>query len=226
MTFSIAARCPDTGMFGTVVTSSSICVASRCAFVQAGVGAAQSQNITDPELGQLLLSLCGDGLDAQAALNSVVDATENIQWRQLSVIDRNGNTASFSGSQTLGIHAHADGSDCVAIGNMLANAEVPQAMVDAFEQSNGGLPERLLLAIEAGLAAGGEAGPIQSAGMLVVADASWPVVNLRVDWDVQPDSAIKQLRFLWDNYAPQMQAYITRAKNPANSESYGVPGDE
>jgi len=226
MTFSIAARCPDTGMFGTVVTSSSICVASRCAFVQTGVGAAQSQNITDPELGPLLLKLCADGLGAQAALNKVVDTTENIQWRQLGVIDRKGNTASFSGSETLGVHARAEGRDCVALGNMLADTEVPHAMVDAFEQSRGGLPERLLLAIEAGLAAGGEAGPIHSAGMLAVADASWPVVNLRVDWDDQPDNAIKQLRFIWDNYAPQMHAYIIRAKDPANSESYGVPGNE
>jgi uncharacterized Ntn-hydrolase superfamily protein len=226
MTFSIAARCPDTGMFGTVVTSSSICVASRCAFVQTGVGAAQSQNITDPELGPLLLELCADGLDARAALNKVVDTTENIQWRQLGVIDMNGNTASFSGSQTLGVHAQAEGRDCVALGNMLADTEVPRTMVDAFEQSSGGLAERLLLAIEAGLAAGGEAGPIHSAGLLVVADASWPVVNLRVDWDDQPDDAIKQLRSIWDNYAPQMQAYIIRAKDPANSESYGVPGNE
>ena len=226
MTFSIAARCPDSGMFGTIVTSSSICVASRCAFVQTGVGAAQSQNITDPELGPLLLKLCADGLDAQAAMNKVVDTTENIQWRQLSVIDRNGNTASFSGSQTLGVHARAEGRDCVAMGNLLAKTEVPQVMVDAFEQSSGRLPERLLLAVDAGLAAGGEAGPIHSAGMLVVADASWPVVNLRVDWDDQPDNAIKQLRFVWDKYAPQMQAYIVRAKDPANSESYGVAGDE
>jgi uncharacterized Ntn-hydrolase superfamily protein len=109
---------------------------------------------------------------------------------------------------------------------MLADTEVPRTMVDAFEQSSGGLAERLLLAIEAGLAAGGEAGPIHSAGLLVVADASWPVVNLRVDWDDQPDDAIKQLRSIWDNYAPQMQAYIIRAKDPANSESYGVPGNE
>ena len=226
MTFSISARCPDTGMFGTVVTSSSICVASRCAFVRTGVGAAQTQNITDPELGPLLLELCADGFDAQAALSKVVDTSENIQWRQLGVIDRSGNTASFSGSETLGIHARAEGRDCVAMGNLLANAEVPRAMVEVFEQSSGGLPERLLLALEAGLAAGGEAGPIHSAGMLVAADASWPVVDLRVDWDDQPDNAIKQLRDIWENYAPQMQAYIVRAKDPANAESYGVPGDQ
>ena len=226
MTFSIAARCPDTDMFGTVVTSSSICVASRCAFVQSGVGAAQSQNITDPELGPLLLKLCAEGQDAQAALDKVVETTENIQWRQLGLIDRHGNTAGFSGSRTLGVHAQAEGRDCVAMGNLLADCNVPQAMVDAFVQSSGGLPERLLLALEAGLAAGGEAGPIHSAGMLVVADASWPVVNLRVDWDDQPDHAIEQLRFVWEKYAPQMQAYIVRAKDPANSESYGVPGDE
>ncbi|MCR8923155.1 DUF1028 domain-containing protein [Dasania sp. GY-MA-18] len=226
MTFSLVARCPDSGMFGTVVTSSSICVASRCSFVRPAVGAAQSQNITDPELGPRLLDLCEQGLSAQEAMAQVVKETEKVQWRQLGVVDKNGGTACFSGSETLGIHAMAEGKDCVAMGNMLANTEIPAAMVAAFEQAVGTLAERLLMGIEAGLAAGGEAGPIHSAGLLVAtADMSWPVVNLRVDWEDEPDYAIAKLRSVWSNYLPQMQAYIVRSVTPENSDPYGVPGD-
>jgi len=227
MTFSLMARCPETKQVGTVVTSSSICVASRCSFVQAGVGAVQSQNITDPELGPKLLALCEQGLSAQEALDKVVAEAQKIEWRQLGLIDCNGKTACYSGSESLGIYSTAEGVNSVAMGNMLANKSIPGAMVRAFEQSSElGFPERLLHALEAGLAAGGEAGPIHSAGMLVADKASWPVINLRVDWDDEPNHAIPQLRHLWNNYEPQMQAYITRAVDPANSESYGVPGDE
>jgi len=227
MTFSLMARCPETGKVGTVVTSSSICVASRCSFVSAGVGAAQSQNITDPTLGPTLLALCEQGLSAQQALDKVIAEAEKIEWRQLGLIDSHGQTACYSGSESLGIYATAKGRDCVAMGNMLANTHIPAAMVSGFEESSElAFPERLLAALEAGLAAGGEAGPIHSAGMLVAHKTSWPVVDLRVDWHDESDHAIPQLRHLWNNYQPQMQAYITRAIDPANSESYGVPGDE
>ena len=226
MTFSLVARCPDSGMYGTVVTSSSICVAARCSFVKANTGAAQTQNITDPDLGPRMLGLIGMGLNAKQALDQIIVENKNVQWRQLGVIDHKGQTACFSGSETLGIHAMAEGNNCLAMGNMLANTDIPAAMIATFEEAGGSLPERLLLGLEAGLAAGGEAGPIHSAGILVVAkDVNWPVVNLRVDWDDEPDHAVKQLRHVWNNYQPQMQAYITRSVNPANSEPYGVPGD-
>jgi len=226
MTFSIAARCPDTGMFGVTVTSSSICVASRCAFTRAGVGAAQSQNITDPELGKRLLDLCEGGASAENALAQVVEETSNIQWRQLAIVDRNGNTACFSGEETLGVNGMAQGEGCVAMGNLLENIAVPDAMVEAFENSKGHLADRLLTALQAGVDSGGEAGPIHSAGVKVVSELGWPIVDLRVDWDPEEDNAILQLDKIWREYEPQMLPYITRAVNPSGSESYGVPGEE
>ena len=226
MTFSIAARCPETGMFGVAVTSSSICVASRCAFGRAGVGAALSQNITDPDLGERLLDLCEAGASAGEALAQVTRETPNVQWRQLGVVDTQGNTACFSGEHTLGVNGTAQGNGCVSMGNLLDNEGVPQAIVDAFENSHGHLAHRLLTALEAGAGAGGEAGPVHSAGVKVYADYGWPVVDLRVDWDAVPDNAVPRLRQIWKEYEPQLEAYITRAINPAQSTSYGVPGDE
>ena len=226
MTFSLMAVCPETGMTGTVVTSSSICVASRCSFVRDGVGAAQSQNITDPLLGTRMLDLVEAGAAAEQALATVIKETPNVEWRQLGIVDSKGNTACYSGAESLGVYATAEGKNCASMGNMLDNSNIPQAMVDAFEQVSGSFPERLLIALEAGLSAGGEAGPIHSAGIKVAASSGWPVVDLRVDWDDTPDHAISQLRSTWEQYKPQMQAYITRSVDPANSESYGVPGDE
>lgn len=226
MTFSIAARCPETGMFGVTVTSSSICVASRCAFGRAGVGAALSQNITDPDLGRRLLDLCEEGASAEEALAQVVTETQNVQWRQLGVVDTQGNTACFSGEHTLGVNSTAQGDGCVSMGNLLENDGVPQAMVDAFEKSNGHFAYRLLTALEAGADAGGEAGPVHSAGMKVYSEYAWPIIDLRVDWEPAADNAVPRLSRIWKVYEPQLEAYITRATDPAGSESYGVPGDE
>lgn len=226
MTFSIAARCSVTGEFGVAISSSSICVASRCAFTRAGVGAALSQNITDPRLGSRLLELCAEGLNAQEAVERVVVETENIDWRQLGLVDANGKTACYTGSQVLGVHAFAEGDKAIATGNLLAEDSVPSAMVDAFERSGGKLAERLMLALEAGLQRGGEAGPVHSAGLQVSSEYDWPVVDLRVDWQERGEIAIRQLREAWLAYEPQVEQYIVRAIDPAQSESYGVSGDE
>jgi len=96
-------------------------------------------------------------------------------------------------------------------------------MVDAFENSTGALPDRLLAAMQAAVDVGGEAGPIHAAGIKVADKADWPVVDLRVDWsEGQP---VAELAALWHRYQPQMQAYITRAVSPEEAPSYGVPGD-
>ncbi len=223
MTFSVAGYCPETGMLGCAITSSSICVASRCAFVGSGTGVALTQNITNPDLGPLALDLLAQGQTPDQVLAALGEADTDVRWRQLGVLNNRGEGVTFSGEEALGIYATAVGKNCIAMGNLLANEQVPQAMIDAFERSEGHLAERLLLALEAGLAAGGEMGPVHSAGLKVCAEPKWPVVDLRVDWHQHP---IGELRDVWQNYEPQMQAYITRAVDPANSESYGVPGDE
>lgn len=223
MTFSVAGVCPETGMMGCAITSSSIAVASRCAFVRNGVGVALTQNVTNPALGPLALDLLQEGLAPEEVLRAQASVDANVEWRQLGVLNAQGESATFSGSQALGIHAMAQGKHCLAMGNLLANTKVPQAMINAFEHSTGHLAERLLQALEAGLAAGGELGPVRSAGLLMSAEPSWPVVDLRVDWHIAP---IHDLRLLWQEYQPQMQAYITRAADPASADSFGVPGDE
>lgn len=224
MTFSIIARCAETGMMGIAISSSSPAVAARCAHARAGVGVVATQNITDPSLGPKGLDLMRDGLSAPEALERMMKTYDNAPWRQVMLLDSSGLTAQHSGEHTLGINNLAHGQDCAAGGNLLANPDVPARMVAAFEASSGHLGDRLLGAMQAALAAGGEAGPVHSAGMLVVREVSWPVTDLRVDW--AEEDPIGELETLWEIYKPQLNDYVTRALNPSGSPSYGVPGDE
>ena len=223
MTFSLVAKCERSGQFGVVVSSSSVCVTSRCAWVRARAGAVASQNITDPDLGLLGLDLLERGLPAGRVVELMKAAGDYPQYRQLTVVDREGGTAFHSGERTLGTFAAVAGIGCVAAGNLLADEGVPAAMVGTFESDDGSdLAERLLRALEAGEAAGGEAGDVRSAGLRVAAGLSWPIVDLRVDWHDEP---IAELRRIWSVYAPQLPDYLTRAANPTAAPSYGVPGD-
>ena len=223
MTFSIVGHCKRTGMHGVAITTSSICVGSRCPWVRAGVGAVTSQNITDPAIGNEVLDLLADGIGATDAVNRVMDERPHAAYRQVAVVDRDGVTAHFTGSNILGVNAVAEGSRCVAAGNLLSVPDVPTAMVKQFEV--GGehhLAERLLLALEAGIDAGGEVGPTHSAALLVAHENLWPLVDLRVDWSEQP---VSDLRACWEQYKPQMMDYLARALDPESAPAYGVPGD-
>ncbi|MGU7772710.1 DUF1028 domain-containing protein [Burkholderia sp. MR1-5-21] len=223
MTFSIAGRCARTGAVGGIVASSSIAVTSRCLWASRD-GVVLSQNVTDPRLGQIGLAELAQGYGAPAVLERLATARAYPEWRQLAVLDATGFSAWRTGERALGLHAGTSGKDCVAVGNLLANCGVPAAMVDAFESlASHALPERLLRALEAGLAAGGEMGPVHSAGLCVFDGASWPVAALRVDWS---DAPIAGLRAIWERYAPQMNDYVLRAVDPTRAPSYGVPGDE
>jgi uncharacterized Ntn-hydrolase superfamily protein len=224
MTFSLAGRCAESGMFGVAITTSSICVASRCPWARAGVGAVSTQNVTDPSIGPKVLDLLAQGRSAPEALSAVIGANKYPEFRQVTVIDRQGRTAHHSGSNVLGNHALSEGKDCIAAGNLLKSRDVPRAMTGGFEKSAGAhLAERLLRGLEAGLAAGGEAGPVRSAGLLVVDKQMWPLVDLRVDWS--ETGPIAELRKLWQLYEPQMKDYVTRALDPRSAPAYGVPGD-
>lgn len=224
MTLSIAGRCARTGMLGVAVTSSSPAVAARCAHARAGVGAALSQNVTDPRLGPKLLDLLQQGLSAKEAMSRTVkEAGANAAFRQLMLVDAKGRTAQHRGPRALGINTAVRGENCVSGGNLLANPEVPAAVIATFvAEPHLHLAERLLLALEAGIVAGGEAGPVKSAGILVVDRQSWPLVDLRCDW---ADGPVGELAKLWAVYKPQMNDYVTRALDPGAAPAFGVPGD-
>jgi uncharacterized Ntn-hydrolase superfamily protein len=223
VTFSIAAHCARTGRFAVAVASSSPAVAARCAHARAGVGAVLTQNVTDPRLGPRGLDLLALGATAADVAQILRNSAPHAEHRQLAVIDAAGRVAGFSGARCLGIHALLERQDAIAAGNLLANAEVPAAMLAAFAATDDAdLGARVLAAMRAGLVAGGEAGPVHSAGLLMVDRVPWPVADLRVDWH---DTPIEELTRLWALWQPQMDAYVTRALDPEAAPSYGVPGN-
>ena len=223
MTFSLVGRCARTGMLGVAVTTSSIAVGSRCPFVRAGVGAALTQHRTDPRLGPLALDLLEKGFTAQQAMDAIVAATPYRDWRQLAVIDREGRTASYSGARVKPEKGEAHGRDCVALGNIVRSAEVPAAMVRAFEaEPQKPLADRLCAALRAGHDAGGEFKQVTSAGLLVVSEHPFPYVDLRTDDHPDP---ITEITRLWRLYAPDADNYVKRVLEPdsagANALSVG-----
>lgn len=183
-----------------------------------------SQNVTNPALGTLVLDALAAGSDADAALKAALAQEQFPAYRQVTVVDANGTTAVHSGPKSLGIHTHVEGDQAVAAGNLLADAAVISELLAGYANSTAEAFEaRLLDGMRAALAAGGEAGPVHSAGMLVVEDVPWPVTDLRVD---HSDDPIGDLAELWQLWQPQKNDYRTRGLDPTQAPSYGVPGDQ
>jgi uncharacterized Ntn-hydrolase superfamily protein len=217
MTYSIAGRCARTGMLGSIVTTSAIAVGNRCQFARAGVGAVLTQHRTDPRLGPLGLEFLQLGLTAPETIDALVASTPHHGWRQLAVIDAKGRSAHYSGHNIRSIHAGASGRDCVAIANVVRSAEVPAAMVRAFEAApNKPLADRLCAALKAGHDAGGEFKQVTSAGLLVVHEHAFPYVDLRIDDHPDP---IAELPRLWALYAPTADSYLKRVLEPDSPEA-------
>ena len=223
MTFSLIARDPAAGAFGIVISSSSPAVAARCAHARAGVGVVASQNVTNPALGPLVLDALAAGAEADAALKTALAQEKFPDYRQVAVVDAHGTTAIHSGPHSLGVHTHAQGDQAVAAGNLLADERVIGALMAGYADSAAdAFEERLLDGLHAALAAGGEAGPVHSAGLLVADDVPWPVTDLRVDYSEDP---IGDLVALWELWQPQKNDYRVRGVDPTRAPSYGVAGD-
>jgi uncharacterized Ntn-hydrolase superfamily protein len=213
MTFSLAARCERTGAVGAVIASASMAVAARCAAVRAGAGAVCSQSTTDPRLREALLDAMAGGLAAGDALTAVAGGTADIAYRQLAVVDGAGGSASYSGDLALGEATDVRAAGAAAAGNLLADPGVPAAMLAAFQdRGSASLGDRLIAALQAGLAAGGEVSPVRSAGMVIAEWVPWPVTDLRVDWH---DDPVGQLAGLWQIWQPQAESYVRRALCPS-----------
>lgn len=226
MTFSIVARevaADGSVSFGMAVSSSSPAVAARCLHLRTGVGAVASQNITDPRFGPFLLDSLASGRSAEQAFRELSEQDETLDYRQISILGSSGPAVTWSGPYTLGTFASEVGDDAVCAGNMLADDDVPSRMLAAFEVSEGDLERRLLAAMTAGAEAGGEEGPVHSAGLAVVRSSGWAETDLRIDWS---DFPLEDLAALVDTWMPQRDDYVTRGADPASSPSYGVPGDE
>src|SRR5271168_4341817 len=160
MTFSIVARCAETGRLGVAVATASVAVGARCAFAMSGVGAVVTQNRTNPLIGSRALALLGAGDRGDKAARQAAESFDFPEWRQVAIVDATGGIGTFHGARCSGVHAEARGNAAVALGNLLQSTGVPAAMIDGYAAAQGMLEEWLLAALDAGLAAGGEVQPL------------------------------------------------------------------
>lgn len=214
MTFSVIAKCSETGAFGAAVTTSNLAVGTRCVRLAHGVGAFLSQHRTDPRLGDLGIDHLKAGLDAQAAVDKTAGSSAGIEWRQLAALDAAGRGAVYHGERIYSICTHSMATDCLAIGNILANETVTDRMAEAFAGSNDlGFSERLLVALEAGRDAGGEViGPLRSASLRVTGAMGLEECDLRID--CSDADAVTDLRKLYEAYRSQGELLRQLALEP------------
>jgi uncharacterized Ntn-hydrolase superfamily protein len=199
MTYSIVARDPDSGAMGIGVQSAYFAAGGVVPWAEAGVGAVATQSVVDVGYGPRGLTLMREGAPAPDALATLVAADEMDALRQVAMVDANGDVAVHTGARCVAQAGHRVGDNVSVQANMMLRDSVPDAMLEAFERSRGDLASRLLAAMDAAQAEGGDARGQQAAGLLVVdserSDEPWNhvLVTLRVDDSDQPLDDLRRL---------------------------------
>ncbi len=233
-TYTMMARCERTGQVGLCATTSSFAVGARVPRVRARTGAVAIMAVADAGLGHLAMRLLEAGYRAQAVVEELTKADQPFaEYRQFGVVDGDGRVAVRTGTDTYPWSGHRADSGYIALGNNLVGPEVVEAMEAAFlsdEQED--LPERLLRAVEAGRAAGGERDAQNSAALITASDHAFADVDLRVDVHDEP---LLELRRVWDRFRPTVPYYRMRQIDPARAEEwerahadvlpYALPGE-
>ena len=198
MTFSIAARCPRTGMLGVATSSKALSAGGLVPYCRAGVGAIASQSFVNPYLGIDGLVLLEQGLAAERTLERLVEDDPGRDLRQLAIVDKDGRAAAYTGTRCIPWAGHIVGAGYACLGNILVAEGVVEAMAREFQNSiSDELPERLIRALEAGQEAGGDRRGRQSAGMTVVNEEEYPWIDVRVDDHEDP---VPELRRIYEIY--------------------------
>jgi uncharacterized Ntn-hydrolase superfamily protein len=203
MTYSMVARCPDTGALGVAVQSHWFGVGALVSWARAGVGAVATQSVVEPAYGMRLLTALEAGDAPDAALSRLLAEDGATRYRQIAVVDGDGRTAVHTGEGCIEHAGDEQGDGFSAQANMMASPDVWPAMAQAFERATGSLQRRLMAALHAAEDRGGDVRGRQSAAMLVVPAAGEPwekVVDLRVEDDPEPLHELDRLLDLADAY--------------------------
>jgi uncharacterized Ntn-hydrolase superfamily protein len=204
MTFSIVAFDPASGDLGVAVASKFPCVGAVVPWARAGVGAVATQSWANTDFGPDGLALMGGGLPAEAALDAVLESDADREERQVGFVDAGGGAASFTGANCMEWAGGRTGDTFAVQGNILASGDVVVALAETFSHADGDLCDRLLAALLAGDAAGGDRRGKQSAALLVVrAGGGYEgrndrYVDLRVDDHPDAPMELARLFTVWD----------------------------
>lgn len=204
MTFSIVACDPDADAVGVAVQSKFVSVGSVVPFASADAGAIATQSFANVAYGPDGLSMLRDGATAEETVQDLTAADEEAPQRQVGIVSRDGSVAAFTGQECLDVAGDRQGETYTVQGNILENEATLDAMADAYESSDGGLPERLISALQAGEAAGGDSRGKQSAALYVVkpeggydgGNDRW--IDVRVDDHEEPIAELQRVFKLYD----------------------------
>ena len=213
MTWSIVARDAATGSFGVAIATRFFAVGSLCPHAQSGVGALSTQALMNPHYGPQGLELLRAGVSAPETVKRLTAPDEGREQRQLHVIDSSGRIGQHTGSQCVEWCGAVSGQGLSVAGNMLANGNVVQETARGYQASKKSFPERLIEALEAGEAAGGDKRGKQSAALLIYSTEDYPELDLRVDDHAEP---LVELRRLLDKaherFIPFMRCGPSKAR--------------
>jgi uncharacterized Ntn-hydrolase superfamily protein len=199
MTYSIVARDPDTGEVGVAVQSHFFAVGSLVSWAEPGAGAVATQSVVEPAFGRRGLDLMRDGISAPEAMHRLLADDPQEAYRQVAMVDRFGRTAVHTGGRCIQAAGHRVGNQVSVQANMMRSDRVPAAMAAAYAEAGGDLANRLVAALEAAEAEGGDLRGRQSAALRVVAEkpSESPLADQRFDLRVDDhDDPVPELRRL------------------------------
>lgn len=197
-TFSITARCKETGMLGVAVSTARPCVGGLAPYAKAGVGAIATQARLNAYYGIDGLTYLEQGMTPEAALEKMQKEDDGFELRQIAIVDANGKTVGFTGKETVPWAGHHVGDGFVVAGNMLVSEETVKAMKESYQASEGTyFPERLLAALRAGQDAGGDKRGKQSAALYVVHELEYALVDIRADEHEDPVTELERIYAVW-----------------------------
>lgn len=217
MTWSIIARDAASGAFGVAIATRFFAVGALCPHAEAGVGALSTQALVNPHYGAQALELLRAGVAAPEAVRRLVAPDAGREQRQLHIIDAAGRIGQHTGSQCIGWCGALAGEGFSVAGNMLANENVVPQTARAFQAAPGAFAERLIAALQAGEAAGGDKRGKQSAALLVFSTERYADLDLRVDDHAEP---LAELRRLYDKAHERFVPYLRCA--PSQARPWGV----
>jgi uncharacterized Ntn-hydrolase superfamily protein len=225
MTFSIVGYDPEEKEWGIAVQSKFLGVGAVVPFAKAGVGAVATQSYANNAYGPEALQLFSEGKSAEEVIEIITSRDEHKDFRQVGVIDANGKSATFTGEKCYDWAGGIAGDHFAAQGNILVDEKTVQTMADTFQTTSGSLAERLLKALDAGQAAGGDSRGQQSAALLVVKEAGGyggyndRLIDLRVDDHPEPIKELIRVFGLQQLYfAPPKQERIAMIQGDVKDE--------
>jgi uncharacterized Ntn-hydrolase superfamily protein len=217
MTWSIIARDPASGAFGVAIATRFFAVGALCPHAASGVGALSTQALVNPHYGRQGLDLLRAGIAAPEVVKRLTAPDEGREHRQLHVIDSAGRIGQFTGKQCVEWAGAVAGDGFSVAGNMLANENVVRDTARAYSGSKGLFPEKLIAALEAGEAAGGDKRGKQSAALLIFSKEEYADLSLRVDDHAEP---LAELKRLYEKAHERFVGYLTCS--PSKASPWGI----